>query len=242
MLSGVDNIDEISEVNKEEAQALKVLLNSEEVNNFLSQAEVAAKGGSLEWDIVSKTAYIYYYRTYFQKEEEKGDEIEKAIEWLARALNINPLHVDLTMKYADMVAANGEDGTAVTILERLVLRPEAPVLVTKWLGYYLLFLSNREKDAIHYSEDFLTHFPEDADARFNIACGYAQLYCDELTAQRKSSNRESDNRRKALEFLREGLMRDPDFTATARVEWTKKGESFDCLASDPDFVDLVAQA
>jgi tetratricopeptide (TPR) repeat protein len=236
---GVVNIDQIADVNAEEAESLNQLLNSEEVNNFLSEAEAASKAGSLEWDIVSKTAYIYYYRTYFQEEKERVGEINKALEWLSRALNINPLHVDLTMKYADMVAAKGEEENAVAILERLVLRPEAPVLVKKWLGYYLLFLSDREKDAIHYSEDFLTHFFEDADARFNIACGYAQLYCAELVAQRRNSNPESDNRRKALESLREGLARYPKHIKTARSEWTKKGESFECLATDRDFLALV---
>jgi tetratricopeptide (TPR) repeat protein len=240
MLSGVDDIDEIGDVKKDEAEALEKLLYSDDVNDFLQGADGASKGGSLDWDITSKTAYIYYYRTYFEKEDEnKHLEVDTAIEWMTRALNMNPLHVDLTMKYADMLGANDEYEAAVVILERLVLRPEAPVLVKKWLGYFLLYLPNRERDSIRYSEDYLKEFPDDADARFNIACAYAQMYCDELKAAKHSTDPKSENRRKALEFLQEGLTHDPDFADTVKTDWTEKDESFDCLAADPDFQQLV---
>jgi tetratricopeptide (TPR) repeat protein len=240
VLSGVDDIGEIAEVKKEEAEALEKLLYSDDVNNFLQGAHGASKAGTLDWDITSKTAYIYYYRTYFEKDDEKKHiEVEKAIEWITRALNMNPLHVDLTMKYADMLGANDEYDGAVLILERLVLRPEAPVLVKQWLGYFLLYLPKREMDAIRYSEDYLREFSDDADARFNIASAYAQMYCDELKATKKGSDPNSDNRKKALEFLQEGLGRDPDYADTVKTDWTKKGESFDCFVSDSDFQRLV---
>jgi tetratricopeptide (TPR) repeat protein len=239
MLSGVEDIDEIADVKEGEAEELKKLLYSDDVNNFLQAAEGASMGGSLDWDTTSKTAYIYYYRTYFEKAETKRVEIDKALEWISRALNMNPLHVDLTMKYADMLGAKDEDEAAVSILERLALRPEAPVLVKKWLGYFLLYLPKRETDSIRYSQNYLTQFSEDADARFNIASAYAQMYCYELKAEKKKSDDQSDNRKKALEFLQQGLTRDPDFGETVRTKWTEKGESFDCLADDPDLKLLV---
>jgi tetratricopeptide (TPR) repeat protein len=241
MLTGVDDIDEISDVKEDEAKALRELLYSDDVKKFLEAAQQAAKTGGLDWDVTSKTAYIYYYRTYFEKETaSKGIEIDKALEWMTRALNMNPLHIDLTMKYADMLGASDEDDAAVAILERLVLRPEAPILVKKWLGYYCLYLDGHERDAIRYSEDYLKNFPEDADARFNMASAYAQMYCNELRSKKMSSDPQSDNRKRALEFLQEGLRLDPDYAKTVRNVWTQKDESFNCFASDSEFQHLVA--
>ena len=210
------------------------------INSWKQQSK-AARTGSLDWDITSKTAYIYYYRTYFQKEAvSKRIEIDKALEWMTRALNMNPLHIDLTMKYADMLGASDEDDAAVAILERLVLRPEAPVLVKKWLGYYCLYLNGRERDAIRYSEDYLKDFPDDADARFNMASAYAQMYCNELKSKKISSDPESDNRKNALKYLQEGLKVDPDYAKTVGSEWIEKGESFECFASDSEFKRLLS--
>src|ERR1700719_800465 len=210
------------------------------INSWKQQSK-AARTGSLDWDITSKTAYIYYYRTYFQKEAvSKRIEIDKALEWMTRALNMNPLHIDLTMKYADMLGASDEDDAAVAILERLVLRPEAPVLVKKWLGYYCLYLNGRERDAIRYSEDYLKDFPDDADARFNMASAYAQMYCNELKSKKISSVPESDNRKNALKYLQEGLKVDPDYAKTVGSEWIEKGESFECFASDSEFQRLLS--
>lgn len=47
-LVGVDDIDEIPEVNAEEAKGLKDLLYSADVDNFLKQAEEAANGGRID--------------------------------------------------------------------------------------------------------------------------------------------------------------------------------------------------
>jgi hypothetical protein len=46
--------------------------------------------------------------------------INKALKWIIRALDSNPLPLDLTMKYADMLAANEDLEAAATILIRLV--------------------------------------------------------------------------------------------------------------------------
>lgn len=241
VLSGVDDIDEITEVKPEEAKGLKDLLYSEDVDNFLKQAEETAKGCGIDWDIASKAAYIYYYRTYFEKGD-KQPSVDRAHEWILRALNMNPLHVDLTMKYADMLGASDEYDAAVAVLERLASRPEAPMLVKQWLGYFLLEVPRRLNDAIDYSQEYLKLFPDDQDAPFNIACAYAQMYCEELKAAKKGSDTQSSNRIKAIENLTEALRRDPDYADTVRTKWTEKGDSFDCFVSDPEFQQLVDTA
>jgi tetratricopeptide (TPR) repeat protein len=238
VLSGVDDIDEITEVKEEEAKGLKALLYSANVIEFLKQAEDAANGGAADWDVTSKTAYIYYYRTYFEKVD-KQLSIDKALEWILRALNMNPMHVDLTMKYADMLGASNEFDAAVAVLERLASRPEAPMLVKQWLGYFLLEVPSRLNDAIRYSQEYLKLFPDDQDAPFNMACAYAQMYCRDLISSKKTTDPESDNRRKAIENLTEALRRDPNYADTVRTKWTAKGESFDCFTSDPEFLRLV---
>lgn len=239
VLSGVDSIDEISEVNAEEAKGLKDLLYSEDVDNFLKQAEESAKSCGVDWDIASKTAYIYYYRTYFEKDN-KQPGVDKAREWILRALNMNPLHVDLTMKYADMLGASNEFEAAVAVLERLAIRPEAPMAVKLYLGYFLLEVPSRLNDAIRYSQEYLKLFPDDQDAPFNIACAYAQMYCEELRSAKKTSDPLSGSRSKAIGHLAEALKRDPGYAETVRTKWTEKGESFDCFGSDPEFQRLVA--
>jgi hypothetical protein len=55
-----------------------------------------------------------------------------------------------------------------------------------------------------------------------------------------SSDPQSENRKKALQFLQEGLRLDPDYAKTVRDVWTEKDESFHCFASDSKFQHLVA--
>jgi hypothetical protein len=241
VLSGVDDIDNITGVGDEEAKALREELYSADVETFLQEAKDSARRGSLDWDVCSKTAYISYYRTYFERDNKRA-EVDQALEWIVRALNMNPLHVDLTMKYSDMLAASGEHEAAVAVLERLASRPEAPMLVKQWLGYFLLDVEGREDDAIEYSNGYLALFPADTDAKFNIACSYAQKYCTSRRAKHTDDDQRSKDRKSALDNLREALYGEPDYAATVRAKWTLKGESFDCFASDPDFLQLLDEA
>jgi hypothetical protein len=154
ILSGVDDIDEIVEYRKSEADKLRTLLYSQDVQNFLDESDNALKAGAnLDWDIVSKVAGLHYYRTYFEKEENKFSQAERASYWIQRALTLNPLHVDFTVKYADTLGMMDRHEEAVAILERLEHTPEAPAYVKQWLGYFLLFV-NREDEAIRYSEEY----------------------------------------------------------------------------------------
>jgi tetratricopeptide (TPR) repeat protein len=237
ILSGVDDIDQISAVNKQEADRLRGILYSDEVNAFLEQAEAASAQGNLDWDVVSKAAYIQYYRTYFEKDDKVG-QAKRAIDWITRALFMNPEHADLTMKYADMLATQEDYDGAASILERLVLQPDAPVVVRQWLGYYLLYVPTRLEDAIKYSDQYYS-LMKGNDALFNMACAYAQAYCRGVELEPSLSKSRENSREKALSYLEEALKVDPEYAEVVRTKWITKGESFDCFASDAQFHKIV---
>jgi tetratricopeptide (TPR) repeat protein len=239
ILSGVDDVDEIVEFRKSEAEKLRILLYSDEVQKFLDDSESAVESGvALDWDIVSKAANLHYYRTYFEKEENKLAQATCAHGWIVRALTMNPLHVDFTVKYADTLGMMDRYEEAVAILERLEHTPEAPAYVKQWLGYFLLFV-DRMDDAIRYSEEYHRLFPAESDSVFNVASAYAQKYCGELSQSGQSSNPDSVSRKLAISNLREALRGEPEYAETVRTKWTEKGESFDCFLSDRDFRSLV---
>jgi tetratricopeptide (TPR) repeat protein len=239
LLSGIDDIDDLLESRKEEAEKLKSLLYSENVEKFLNETDRAVKSGTADWDTVSKAAVLHYYRTYFEKDERKINQGEIAATWILRALAMNPLHVDLTLKYADTLGIVKRYGEAIIILERLESTPDAPAYVKQWLGYFLLFVPSREDEAIRYSKQYHEMFPDESDALLNIACAYAQKHCASIRSGASKTAVDSNDRRLALANLRDGLAEDPDFAQTIREKLIKPGESFACFAEDPEFRNLV---
>lgn len=237
VLTGVSDISEVTDVNEKEQKELRDVLYSPDVDKFLQQADEVAAKGSLDWDIASKSAYIRYYRAYFKAEGGSG--IEKAIEWVTRALNMNPLHADLTMKYADLLGLTEDYFSAAAVLEKLVLREEAPVLVRQWLGYFLRFLPERLDDSIKYSQQYLAFFPDDSDPLFNIAYAYAGKYCHATTASDKSEAKKAENRRLALSTLKDALRDQPGMAETVRTKWTAPGKAFESFVKDSEFRKLV---
>jgi tetratricopeptide (TPR) repeat protein len=239
ILSGIDDIDEIIQFRQGEAEKLRGMLYSDDVQRFIQGADDAAKSGNpLDWDVVSKAAALHYYRMYFEKGDEKVTQAEAAHQWIVRALTMNPLHVDLTVKLADTLGIMDRYEEAVAVLERLGRSTDAPAYIKQWLGYFLLNV-NRLDDAIKYSEEYHAAFPDESDALFNIAYAYAQKYCDELRTAGKDSLPASQNRASALSRLQEALRGQPEYAETVRTKWTTKGEAFNCLLRDPDFIALV---
>jgi tetratricopeptide (TPR) repeat protein len=235
ILSGVDDISEIAAI-KPEAERLRQSLYADEVNAFLKQAdEDATQGNSLDWDTVSKVANIQYYRTYF--ETDKTAQAKRAVEWIMRALLMNPHHADLTMKHADALAMMEDYAGSVSILERLVRDNDAPVSVRQMLGFLLLYLPNRIPDAIAYSKQAL-ELTGDNDANFNIACGYSQVFCHPERAQGLGTPAENHDR--ALKYLQDALKRDPDYVGTVKTKWTAKGQDFECFTNDAAFTNLIS--
>ncbi|MGO9646833.1 MAG: hypothetical protein ACLPOO_02145 [Terriglobales bacterium] len=238
LLSGVDSVNDVPDLNEKEVQKLKQLLYADEVEKFLEEAEEAARTAGVDWDVASKAAYVTYYRTYFEGEDRAG-QIERAIQWITRALNMNPLHVDLTMKYAGMLAANQDYEAAAAILERLSVQPESPLLAKQWLGYVLRYLPDRLDESIRVSEQYHALFPDESDTFFNVAYAYAHKYKEELRASGKTGLPESINRQKALSVLKEALSSQPEMAEIVRSKWTTDGGAFDCLLHDVEFRAIV---
>ncbi len=210
---------------------------------FLQQAdEAAASGAPLDWDVTSKVANLRYYRTYFERnEEERESEAERTLEWILRALYINPIHVDLGVKYADMLGVLDRYDEAVSILERIERTVDAPAYIRQWLGYYLIKVG-RDDEAIQYSSKYHEQFPDESDTFFNIARAYAHKYCNELASSEEKALPKSENRKRALENLKNGLRAQPDYAEILSKKWASPDpddEEWQCLMKDPDLRAIV---
>jgi tetratricopeptide (TPR) repeat protein len=236
LLTGVDDVGKV--LKAKEADELRKLLDSDEVQKFLAQAEDAVKEGRLlDWDSVSKVSYIYYYKVYCTPEpEKKRAVVQSALQWLRRALVFNPLHVDLTMKCADMEMIDENYPAAISILDQMVTREDAPVYVKQWLGYALLQVPGRLQEAIRYSEEYLRQFPQSSESLFNLACAYAQLYCQQLSSGTEASPK---NRDQALRYLEAALQIDPASREDVQKSYSAKGGSFECMDSDNAYRKVV---
>lgn len=238
LMSGVQDAEEV--LDAAEVKSLHDSLFSPDVDEFLKNVEDAqSKGASLDWDVVSKTAYVYYYRSYFD-ESQRDAYVAKALPWITRALVQNPTHVDMAMKQADMLSAAGDDDGAISVLQALVRRPEAPVVVKQWLGHFMVFRPELLHDAIRYSKEYLEEFPHDADGWANLAAAYARLYALELRELGKEHDFESEKRRCAIEAFRRAIECDPDYRDYARTKLMEPGKSFEVFKNDREFNALLA--
>ncbi|HXM44247.1 MAG TPA: hypothetical protein VN924_23630 [Bryobacteraceae bacterium] len=118
---------------------------------------------------------------------------------------------------------------------------DAPQYVQQWLGYFLLFIEGREGDSIKHSLEFHRRFPDESDGLFNAACGYAQLYAIELRDHGVKEIQTSENRMRSLSFLEEAVRLDPGSRSIA-LKVSEPGDSFESLASDVDFLQIVGDA
>lgn len=236
VLTGVEDITEV-QVSTNEKTDLKNALYSGDVEMFLKQADDAMRDGTqLDWDVVSKVAHIRYYRVYFETQN-RSAAIDKALEWIERALVMNPLHTDLTMKYADMLDFDDQKQSSVAVLERLALQPDAPAVVNEWLGFYLRSDPQRVDDSISYSKRFLCMFPDDSDTQFNLAYAYGVKHCQQVRTG-SPPDETSDTRRRALEYLSRALTLQPGFRHRV-AKWVEQKKGFECFGSDPDFQALI---
>lgn len=197
------------------------------------------EGGNIDWDVLFRTAHLHYYRVYFLKDQEREAEIKTASGWILRAIIVNPKHVDLTMKYADVLNMSGNYAEAVAVLERLVAWPEAPVIAKQWLGAFLLRIPGKLDRSIEVSEIYFKEFPEDYDALLTIVRAYGQKYCAELTLHQKTSEPDSGNRKQVLSLLPTLLQRRPRYAERIRSRLMAKGRSFECFVSDRQFCEMI---
>jgi len=240
MLARIDSLDDAIGEHKSEFESLKRVLYADDVSQFLKEADEAlGTGAALDWDVVSKAAYLNYYRTYYECGESRELQEQKAEEWILRALLLNPQHGDLTARYADVLWMQDSHADAVLTLERLIMSTEAPAFVQKWLGYFLLFVPNREDEAIRISQEYHNRFPDEDDTFFNIACAYAEKYSRELIEREISKDPESTNRRLAIQNLKQGLKGEPEFAKTVREEWIEPDYFFHVFADDNEVPRVV---
>jgi tetratricopeptide (TPR) repeat protein len=238
VLMGRISIPEEEEEWDEEEKQLRLELASPIVESFLSDCEgYLAEHSDLSPDEVAKAAVLYYYRAYLMETDHKKQQ-EKAIEWINLALNRDPLNLEFQIKLADVFGMQGRYDEAVSIFERLVRDDESPQYVQQWLGYFLLFIDGREEDAIKHSKAFHEKFPSESYGLFNAACGYAQLYEQELRAKGIKAYIDSENRKECLRNLETAIRIEPELREKARRE-SKPKEWFEVLEKDDDFLKLV---
>jgi tetratricopeptide (TPR) repeat protein len=238
ILVGIDDAENLLRSRPAEAAQLKAQLWSDDVNTFLQQSQAAiANGAPLDWDVVSKNGYLQYYRTYFTEATTKAGQASCALQWVVRALVINPEHIDLTIKHADLLGILDRNREAV--LERLHPLPECPAFVDQWLGYYLLFLPNREEESIRCSTHYLNSFPESNESRRNLACAYAQKLCRAHGDCTGPLDHEAENYREAIHHLRIAVHDNPDYLPTIREKWVTPRGPFACFLHDPEFRQIV---
>ena len=240
LLVGTEDADDVLK-DKDKVASLRKDLCSDDVTNFLTQSDQAIKAGQpLDWDVISKVANLQYYCAYFAHTEpdKQKSQQEAALKWILRALTLNPEHVDLSMKRADMLGALGRNREAVAVLEEMSARPDAPFFVEQWLGYYLTFLPGREDDALRRSQAYLARFPESNETQRNIASAYAQRACREARKHGFSVDRSRDYN-EAIRQLREAIRRNPDYLSSIRGKWSRPDGPFGCFKDDPGYLQTL---
>jgi tetratricopeptide (TPR) repeat protein len=242
LLLGRDFIAEVEALEPEEEKRLRDDLYATDVNQFLTECENDAKNGLLSQpQNVAMAARLHYYRVYFEKEGTDARDVQEktAIEWIQRALMRDPTNPDFQIKLADVFAMQGGYDEAASILDRLERDETSPQYVQQWLGYFLLFIDGRERDAIRHSLSYHQRFPDESSGLYNASCGYAQLYTLELREAETNVLLDSVNRIESLRLLKQGIRIDPDLKPLA-VKHSNAGESFESLKTDADFVKLTS--
>lgn len=241
LLLGRDFIDEVDGLDSSEVDALRSNLYSDDVKQFLAECESDAKNGTLKSPHnISVAARLQYYRVYFEKKGTKEREAQEALalDWLLRALMIDPASPELQIKLADLYSLQEQYGEAIFIFERLERDSSSPQLVQQWLGYFLLFIDGREKDAISCSMSFYKRFPDESSALFNASRAYAQLYTGELQTSDSKSIPDSENRIESLKLLAKSIRMDGDYRDLA-IKYADEGDSFASLRDDKQFAKLT---
>lgn len=231
LLTSISDVSN-SGLSEEERKNLGELLHSKEVAKFLELTKDRLNSGApLDWDSISKTALIQYYKTYFEPKESRNSQIQEAEAWIQRALLIQPLHGPLTIAYSDLKAMQKDCASAARLLKDLIVGGDPPATALQLLGYYLLE-ANDDVESVRYSQMYLQLYPDDALTIFNLAYSYGRMFCN--------SPARTELRTRCLEFLSRGLILDPAHVIRIRETWIPEG--FHCLQADEEFCDLLTKA
>lgn len=230
LLTSVNDVSE-SGLSSVDRKDLKDLLTSQEVKEFLDlMQESVDTGAALDWDSVSKTAFIQYYKTYFEPAEKRKSQIHEAETWIQRSLLMQPFHGAMTIAFADLKSLQKDYASAAHLLKDLVIGGDPPATALQLLGYYLLE-SKKDSESIQYSQMYLQLYPDDSITIFNLAFSYGRLYCADTSR--------SDYRKKCLEMLTRGLALDPEHAVKIKETWFTDG--FECLKTDRELAELLAR-
>ena len=231
LLTSVNDVSDAG-LSPGERKDLKDLLTSPEVKEFLDKmTESVNAGATLDWDRVSKTALIQYYKTYFEPVDKRKSQIHEAEAWIQRALLMQPNHGAMTIAYADLKSLEKDFASAVRMLKELIIGGDPPATALQLLGYYLLE-SNRDLESIQYTQMYLQLYPDDSITIFNLAFAYGRLYC--------ADSARADLRKQCLEQLARGLALDPTHVTRIRDSWYADG--LECFRSDAEFTALLDRA
>lgn len=231
LLTEINDVSE-SELSAKDRTELEQLLNSDEVKEFLAMTkEKTDCGAALDWDTVSKTAFIQYYRTYFTGKENQDAQIDEAQRWVRRALIMEPNHAALTVAYADLHSLQGDYANAARLTKDLIAAGDPPATAFLQLGYYLLE-DGKDRQSIQYSRMYLELYPDDAATCFNLAFCYGRLYC--------AHHDDADLRKECLRMLDKGLRLEPAHAAKIRSSWFDDGIA--CLQEDSELNALLKRA
>jgi tetratricopeptide (TPR) repeat protein len=231
LLTDVNDVSE-SGLNDDERKVLQDLLYSEDVKKFLEVTEERlSSGASLEWDSIFRTAFIQYYKVYFEPKESRNSQIQEAEVWIQRALLIQPFHAAMTIAYADLKALQNDFVSAARILKDLITNGDPPATALQQLGFYLIEAED-DLESIRYSQMYLQLYPNDSITIFNLAYSYGRMFCN--------SPSKSELRNECLELLSKALSLDPGHVVKIKEEWIREG--FTCLQEDKEFNDLLVRA
>jgi tetratricopeptide (TPR) repeat protein len=241
ILSGREEIDE-DDAQDDDSKLLKEALLSKEVDEFLAICEDEVAKGTLSTDLISKASVLHYYRIRFfpPDSSERSKEIAKSIEWLMRAMMIDPFDLEPQLKLAVVYGLSDEDEACISILERVGHDESSPQYLDQWLGFYLLFGDSREEDAIKHTLEFHRKFPGyNAASLLNLARAYAQMFKRKIGNDLGEVSQHAEYRAKALDYLKKGISFDPDLKIIAKKLAGPNG-SFEAFANDTEFLEMVA--
>lgn len=206
-------------------EAKRAALPAEGKKRLAQFAAVGQQAREMGEDLKPDTSWALAKASYH------SGQYEKAAPLLEKFLP-DPEHAtEAALKLAQCYGEMGQPGEAVRVLERAKGdHPAPPVL--KLLGYYLLWIPERLKEAVAYTTEYLGRRPKDDGAVLNLACAHAQLYG-------QSEKKDEELKKHALDQLARAIELDPSTKALAR-SLARPGGDFVSLADEPKFKELVA--
>jgi len=238
--------DLIGDANKAEREKAFKVLESDEIKEYLKQAETATKEGSLlDWDVVSKVAALQYYLVYAVDSTKRDGQLDLAMDWLTRALIMCPRHPDFEIKLADVLNEKGKNQDAIDLLRIVMTNPQAPVYAMQWLAVYLLAKPGREEESIRLSQKYFEIFPDEYISYFNLARAYASLY-NELSASpavatdSAVASKLDEYRKLTIDNMRKGLAAEPADRLQSSKDWVKDKKAYLKFLEMAEFSALLA--